>query len=200
MFAAVIGRAGSGALCGAQRSMAKHWDFTVSGESLRRRRGAGAAFPCAFCILHAIALPAEIEREFAAEFVDLETLLRRSDFLSLHVPLTPETRHSIGAKELGLLQPSAFIINTARGPIVDEEALVQALQSHRLAGAGLDVFEHEPHVHPALIGMDNVTLLPHVGSATAETRRRMAILASENLLAALRGQRPPNLVNPEALG
>ncbi len=162
------------------------------------RRGRGFSMRILYSARHRA--PAEIEREFAAEFVDLETLLRRSDFLSLHVPLTPETRHSIGAKELGLLQPSAFIINTARGPIVDEEALVQALQSHRLAGAGLDVFENEPHVHPALIGMDNVTLLPHVGSATAETRRRMAMLASENLLVALRGQRPPNLVNPEALG
>jgi glyoxylate reductase len=139
-----------------------------------------------------------IEKEFEAEFVDRETLLRQSDFLSLHVPLTPETRHAIGASELALMKPSAFIINAARGPIVDEEALVQALQASRLAGAGLDVFENEPQVHPALLAMDNVTLSPHVGSATGVTRLRMAMLASENLLAALRGERPPNLVNPEA--
>ncbi len=143
--------------------------------------------------------PASVEREFAAEFVDRETLLRQSDFLSLHVPLTPQTHHAIGAPELALMKPSAFVINSARGPIIDEEALVQALQAGRLAGAGLDVFENEPRVHPALMAMDNVTLAPHVGSATAETRLRMALLASENLLAALRGERPPNLVNPEAL-
>jgi glyoxylate reductase len=139
-----------------------------------------------------------IETEFCAEFVNRDTLLRESDFLSLHVPLTAETRHAIGAQELALMKPSAFVINTARGPIVDEEALVQALQTGQLAGAGLDVFEDEPRVHPALIAMDNVTLLPHVGSATAETRIRMAMLASKNLLAALGGERPPNLVNPEA--
>jgi glyoxylate reductase len=139
-----------------------------------------------------------VENEFAAEFVDRETLLRQSDFLSLHVPLTPETRRAIGASELALMKPSAFIVNAARGPIVDEEALVEALQAGRLAGAGLDVFENEPQVHPALLAMDNVTLSPHVGSATAETRLRMAMLASKNLLTALRGERPPNLVNPEA--
>jgi glyoxylate reductase len=142
---------------------------------------------------------ADVEKEFAAEFVDRETLLRRSDFLSLHVPLTPETRHVIGPTELAMMKPSAFVINAARGPIVDEEALVQALQAGRLAGAGLDVFENEPNVHPALISLQNVTLMPHVGSATAETRFRMAMLAAENLLAALQGERPPNLVNPEAL-
>jgi phosphoglycerate dehydrogenase-like enzyme len=105
--------------------------------------------------------------------VDRETLLRQSDFLSLHVPLTPETQHAIGARELALMKPSAFVINAARGPIVDEEALVQALQAGRRAGAGLDVFEDEPRVHPALIAMDDVTLSPHVGSATADTRLRM---------------------------
>jgi lactate dehydrogenase-like 2-hydroxyacid dehydrogenase len=140
-----------------------------------------------------------IENELGAKFVDRDTLLRESDFLSLHVPLTPETRHAIGASELALMKPSAFVINAARGPIIDEAALVQALQANRLAGAGLDVFENEPKVHPALLAMDNVTLLPHIGSATAETRLGMAMLAAENLLAALRGERPPNLVNPEAI-
>ena len=139
-----------------------------------------------------------VEEELAAEFVDRETLLRQSDFLSLHVPLTPETRHIIGTPELAMLKPSAFVINAARGPIIDEEALVQALRAGRLAGAGLDVFEDEPRVHPALLAMENVTMTPHLGSATAETRLRMAQLAAQNLLAALRGERPPNLVNPEA--
>lgn len=142
---------------------------------------------------------ARVEKELAAGFVDREALLRQSDFLSLHVPLTPETHHAIGAAEFALMKPSAFVVNAARGPIIDEEALVEALRAGRLAGAGLDVFENEPRVHPALLSMDNVTLSPHVGSATAETRLRMALLASENLLAALRGERPPNLVNPEAL-
>jgi glyoxylate reductase len=140
-----------------------------------------------------------IENELGATFVDRDTLLRESDFLSLHVPLTPETRHAIGASELALMKPGAFVINAARGPIIDEAALVEALQGGRLAGAGLDVFENEPRVHPALLAMDNVTLLPHIGSATAETRLGMAMLAAKNLLAALRGERPPNLVNPEAM-
>lgn len=161
------------------------------------RRARGFSMRILYHARHRVS--ASVEKEFAAEFVDRETLLRQSDFLSLHVPLTPETHHSIGAPELALMKPSAFVINAARGPIIDEEALVQALQEGRLAGAGLDVFENEPRVHPALMAMDNVTMLPHVGSATAETRLRMAVLASENLLAALRGERPPNLVNPEAL-
>jgi len=138
-----------------------------------------------------------VEQELGAEFVDRETLLRESDFLSLHVPLAPETHHLIGARELALMKPSAFLINSARGRAVDEEALVQALQIKRIAGAGLDVYEHEPHVHPALSEMPNVVLTPHVGSATAETRLKMAMLAAKNLLAALEGRRPPNAVNPE---
>lgn len=161
------------------------------------RRARGFSMRILYHARHRVS--ASVEKEFAAEFVDRETLLRQSDFLSLHVPLTPETRHSISAAELALMKPSAFVINAARGPILDEEALVQALRAGRLAGAGLDVFENEPRVHPGLMAMDNVTMLPHVGSATAETRLRMALLASENLLAALRGERPPNLVNPEAL-
>src|SRR5579862_1871344 len=161
------------------------------------RRARGFSMQVLYYARHRVS--ATIENEFAAEFVDRETLLSKSDFLSLHVPLTPETHHAIGATELALMKPSAFVINAARGPVVDEEALVQALEAGRLAGAGLDVFENEPKVHPALVSLDNVTLLPHVGSATAETRLRMAMLASENLLAALRGDRPPNLINPEAL-
>jgi glyoxylate reductase len=143
--------------------------------------------------------PEVLERELEARYVDRETLLRESDFLSLHIPLSAETRHLIGAAELALMKPTAFLINTARGKVVDEEALVNALQAGRIAGAGLDVFEHEPRVHPALLEMRNVVLVPHVGSATAETRLKMAMLAAENLLAALDGRRPPNVVNPEVL-
>jgi len=144
--------------------------------------------------------PDDLEKELGAEFVDRETLLRDSDFLSIHVPLCPETLHTIRARELAMMKRSAFLINAARGNIVDEAALVEALQAGRIAGAGLDVFENEPQVHPALLAMNNVVLTPHVGSATAETRLRMAILAGDNLLAALDGRRPPNLVNPEVLG
>jgi lactate dehydrogenase-like 2-hydroxyacid dehydrogenase len=144
-------------------------------------------------------VPGNIENELTAELVDSETLFRESDFLTVHVPLTTETRYAIRAPQLALMKPSAFFINTARGNIVEEAALIEALQSGRIAGAGLDVFEHEPEVPCALLEMKNVVLMPHVGSATAETRLRMAMLAGDNLLAALDGRRPPNLVNPEVL-
>ena len=140
-----------------------------------------------------------LELELGAQFVDRETMLRQADFLSLHVPLTPATHHLIGARELAMMKPTAFLINTARGSVVDEAALVEALRSKRIAGAGLDVFEHEPNIHPALLTHPNVVLTPHVGTATSETRLAMALLAAENLLAALEGRRPPNHVNPEVL-
>ena len=138
-----------------------------------------------------------LEQELGAQFVDRETLLRDADFLTLHVPLTPETYHLISARELAMLKPSAFVINTARGQVVDEPALVEALRSKQIAGAGLDVFEQEPHIHPALLGLPNVVVTPHVGSATSQTRLAMAMLAAENLLAGLEGRCPPNPVNPE---
>ncbi|HZP02982.1 MAG TPA: D-glycerate dehydrogenase [Terriglobia bacterium] len=140
-----------------------------------------------------------VERQLGAGRVDLDTLLRESDFLSIHVPLTSETRRLIGARELALMKPSAMLINTARGKVVDEEALVQALDKKLIAGAGLDVFENEPQLHPALIGMTNVVLTPHIGSASHETRLKMAMCSAENLLAGLAGRRPPNIVNPEVL-
>jgi len=149
-------------------------------------------------IYHDVVRPTPaLEEELGAQFVDRETLLREADFLTLHVPLTPETHHLVGARELSMLKPTAFLINAARGKCVDEAALVEALQSKRLAGAGLDVFEHEPHVHPELLRLPNVVLAPHVGSATAQTRLAMAMLAVENLVAGLEGRRPPNVVNPE---
>jgi len=161
------------------------------------RRGRGFSMRILYLARHRA--DERIEKELAAEFVDGETLLRESDFLSLHVPLTLETRHAINESHLALMKPSAYLINTARGPVVDEAALVRALQAGTIAGAGLDVFENEPQVSPALLTMKNVTLLPHIGSATSETRLRMAMLATKNLLAALRGEIPPNLVNPQAL-
>jgi lactate dehydrogenase-like 2-hydroxyacid dehydrogenase len=136
-------------------------------------------------------------RELHAERVDRETLLRESDFLSLHVPLTPATYHLIGAPQLAQMKSTAFLINTSRGPVVDERALVQALRSRQIAGAALDVFETEPCVQPGLLKLPNVVLTPHIGTATQEARLRMAILAAENLLTALEGRRPPNVVNPE---
>jgi len=141
----------------------------------------------------------ELEEKIAATRVPLRELLQRSDFVTLHVPLTPETTHLIGRQEFQWMKPSAFIINASRGRVMDERALVEALQSGRIAGAGLDVFEEEPHVSPELIGMDNVLLLPHIGSATVETREKMALVAVHNILAVLRGEKPPNLLNPESL-
>ena len=129
-----------------------------------------------------------------ARFVPLEEVLRQADFLSLHVPYTPQTHHLLNAETLALMKPSAYLINTARGAIVDEAALVAALQAGRLRGAALDVFEDEPRIHPALLQMEQVVLAPHIGSATRETRARMATTAAGNILAHLRGETPPNLV------
>jgi len=161
------------------------------------RRGSGFSMRILYHSRHRV--PQAVERELGAEYRDRETLIRESDFLSLHVPLTPETHHMIAEREFGWMKTSAFLINTARGPVVDEEALVTALKAGRLAGAGLDVFEREPKVHPELLKMDNVVLLPHIGSATEETRTRMAMQAASNLLAVFDGKRPPNLINTEAL-
>jgi glyoxylate reductase len=161
------------------------------------RRARGFSMRILYHARHCV--PGNIEAELAAELVDSETLFRKSDFLSVHVPLTAETRYAIRAPQLALMKSSAFFINTARGNIVEEAALVDALESGRIAGAGLDVFEDEPRVSLALLEMKNVVLMPHVGSATAETRLRMAMLAADNMLAALDGRCPPNLVNPEVL-
>ena len=141
----------------------------------------------------------EIERESHLTYMELDRLLEESDFVSLHSPLKPETHHQIGARELALMKPTAFLINTARGKIIDEKALVQALAKGTIAGAGLDVFENEPKVPRQLVKMANVVLTPHLGSAITEVREKMANIVVDNILALLEGKRPPNIVNPEVL-
>jgi glyoxylate reductase len=143
--------------------------------------------------------PESEEREAGLTFVELDQLLRESDFVSLHSPLNATTRRQIGARELGLMKKTAFVINTARGAIIDEAALVRALKARKIAGAGLDVFENEPKVHPALKTMKNVVIVPHLGSATVEVREQMANIVVDNIEALLAGRRPPNIVNPEVL-
>src|SRR5712692_5216432 len=137
------------------------------------------------------------ERELGLDYVMLDPLLAESDFVSIHAPFKPETRHLIGAREFALMKPTAFLVNTARGPIVDEEALVRALTDRRIAGAGLDVYEHEPRVEAALLTMPNVVLTPHLGSAVAELREAMAHVVVDNIVAVLEGRQPPNCWNPE---
>ena len=134
--------------------------------------------------------PAKVEAELGAERMPLERLLAEADVLSLHCPLTPETHHLIGAPQLEAMKPSAVLINAARGPIVDEAALAVALAEGRIAAAGLDVYEREPRVEPGLLGLDNVVLSPHLGSATVETRTAMATLAARNAISVLSGQGP----------
>lgn len=141
--------------------------------------------------------PAEAARELGMERVALEHLLRESDYVSLHAPYMPETHHLIDASRLVLMRPTAYLINTARGPLVDEAALVESLRDRRIAGAGLDVYEREPALTPGLSDLANVVLAPHIASASLETRTRMGLLAVENALAVLRGERAPHTVNPE---
>ncbi|MCD6479638.1 D-glycerate dehydrogenase [Candidatus Bathyarchaeota archaeon] len=140
----------------------------------------------------------DLERELGLEYKPLEELLKEADYVTLHVPLTKETYHLIGEKELDLMKPTAYLINTSRGAVIDQKALYKALKERRIAGAALDVFEKEP-IDPddPLLELDNVVLTPHIGSASVETRKKMAMIAAENLVSVLRGVEPPNLVNPE---
>jgi len=147
----------------------------------------------------AVAADADTERELRATRTDTATLLREADFVSVHTPLLPETRHLINAQSLRTMKKTAYLINASRGPVVDEAALVQALTESWIAGAGLDVFEEEPKVHPGLLGLPNAVLAPHIASASSDTRIKMATLAVDNCLAVLEGQTPPTPVNPEAL-
>ncbi len=138
---------------------------------------------------------ADIERELGATYVDKATLIAESDFISIHCPLMPETIHAFGAVEFKAMKNTACLINTSRGPVVDEAALVSALKADEIYAAGLDVFEHEPAVHPELMDLQNAVLLPHIGSASRETRTKMAEMAAANIVAVLKGQVPVNPVN-----
>ena len=137
----------------------------------------------------------ELERDIGAEHVDLDTLFKEADFISVHVPLMPETTHLISIRSLAMMKPTAYLINTSRGPVINEAALAEALRDGVIAGAGLDVFEDEPEVHPRLLDLDNVVLTPHIASGSVETRSKMATMAAENVLVALDGRTPPNAVN-----
>jgi glyoxylate reductase len=138
----------------------------------------------------------EIEKTKGVEYRELDNLLRESDFITLHCSLTKATHHLIGKREFELMKPTAILVNASRGPVVDERALVSALKKGKIAGAGLDVYEKEPKLTPGLSKLENVTLLPHIGSATSDTRGQMAVLAAKNAVAILKGKRPPNIVNP----
>lgn len=139
------------------------------------------------------------EALYQLTYAPLDEVLQEADFVSVHTPYTPETHHLLGTREFQLMKPSAMLINTARGPIVDEQALAVALQRGEIAGAGLDVFEREPIIEPALLSMEQVVLLPHIGSASLKTRTLMATTASENIRAHIRGEYPPNILNPSSL-
>ncbi len=147
----------------------------------------------------AVRAPAEVEKELSAQFLERDQVLAEADFVSVHVPLLPETRHFISAPQLAHMKRSAYLINTSRGPVLDEAALVAALDARQIAGAALDVYENEPKVHPGLLHRQNVILTPHIASASIETRTRMATIAAENVLALFSGRRPPTALNPEVL-
>jgi glyoxylate reductase len=170
--------------------------FGRIGQAMARR---GRGFEMKILYSSPRAASPEVERDLAARHVPLETLLRESDFVSIHCPLKPETRHLIGPAQLALMKPTAILVNTARGPIVDEAALAAALREQRIHAAGIDVFEREPEIHPDLLALSNVVLAPHMGSGSRQTRFRMVELAAENLLAALRGEVPSNPVNRQVL-
>ncbi len=158
------------------------------GKALARR---ARAFGMTIAYSNRKPVSPSVEAELAAEFMSLDELLATSDVISLNCPYSPSTHHLIGARELDLMKSSAFLVNTARGPIVDEAALVHALESNQIAGAGLDVFENEPTVHPGLRSLENAVLIPHLGSATVETRAAMARLAAHNAVNVLNGVEPP---------
>jgi len=174
----VLGICGMGRIGRAVARRAKGFGMKIIYTDLRRLEGA-------------------IEQELGASYVDKDVLLQEADFVTLHVPLLPETRHYISRRELSLMKKTAHLINASRGPVVDEEALVEALRTRQIAGAALDVFEHEPLIHPGLLELDNVVLAPHIASASVQTRTRMATMAAENMIAALEGRIPPHVVNPE---
>ena len=160
------------------------------------RRAVGFEMRVLYCNRSRVA--EDIERRLGATWTSLDALLRQSDFVVLQVPYTPETHHLIGAAELAKMKATAILINSTRGGVVDDAALVEALKARAIRAAGLDVFENEPRLHPGFLDLDNVVIAPHIGSSTEATRRAMAITAAKNAVAALTGAVPPNLLNPEA--
>jgi len=164
------------------------------GQAVARR---GRGFSMQIIYSDAVRVPESIERELQLQFVSKDQLLREADFVSLHVPLLESTRKFIGERELRLMKPTSILVNTSRGPVVDEAALARALSERWLAGAGLDVFEQEPRVHPELLRLNNAVLAPHIASASVDTRREMSMMAARNAVAALEDRRPENLLNPE---
>src|SRR3989441_2103212 len=191
----------------------KHWDldqlvgtdvwgktlgivgFGRIGRAVARR---ASGFQMKVIYTDAVHARVEVESALSEEFREMDALLAESDFISAHVPLLPETRRLFDAAKFYRMKPTAFLINTSRGPVVDEAALVAALESGKIAGAGLDVYENEPFIHPGL-KRANVVLAPHIASASLETRTKMSCIAAENVVALFRGQRPPNILNPEVL-
>jgi glyoxylate reductase len=169
--------------------------FGRIGRAVARRAG---GFQMKVIYTDAQRVPEGVEKELNATFCEMNTLLAESDFISVHVPLLPETRGLFDAPKFYRMKPTAFLINTSRGPVVDEAALVAALEERKIAGAALDVYENEPFIHPGL-KRANVVLAPHIASASLETRTKMACIAANNVVALFAGQRPPNILNPEVL-
>src|ERR1700741_376775 len=167
--------------------------FGRIGRSVARR---ASGFQMKIIYTDAVRASEEVEKSVNAEFCDMNSLLAESDFISLHVPLLPETRGMFNGPKFLRMKPTAFVINTSRGPVIDEAALVAALENKKIAGAALDVFENEPFLHPGL-NRSNVVLTPHIASASLETRTKMAVMAANNIVAMFKGQRPPNILNPD---
>jgi glyoxylate reductase len=169
--------------------------FGRIGRAVARR---ASGFQMKLIYTDAVRPAEEVEKELKVEFREMNALLAESDFISVHVPLLPETRGLFDLPKFYRMKPTAFLINTSRGPVVDEAALVAALEGGKIAGAGLDVYENEPFIHPGL-KRANVVLAPHIASASLETRTKMACIAAENVVALFTGKRPPNVLNPEVL-
>lgn len=169
--------------------------FGRIGRAMARR---ASGFQMKVIYTDAVRAPRDVEKELRAEFREMNALLAESDFISVHTPLLPETRGLFDAENFGRMKRTAFLINTSRGPVVNEGDLVAALENGKIAGAALDVFEKEPAIHPGL-RRENVVLAPHIASASLETRTKMAVMAAENVVALLQGRRPANILNPEVL-
>lgn len=169
--------------------------FGRIGRAMARR---ASGFQMKVIYADAVRAAPNVERELGAEYRDMNSLLAEADFISVHTPLLPETRGLFNAEKFGRMKRTAFLINTSRGPVVNEGDLVAALESGKIAGAALDVFEKEPEIHPGL-RRANVVLAPHIASASLETRTKMAVMAVENVVALLQGRRPANILNPEVL-